>query len=193
MMNALWGSMILASIVFALLSGRLDLVADGALDGASASVEVAVTLLGVYALWLGVLKIAERAGLVETIAKKMRPLMARLFAGVPKNHPAMGHISMNLLANMLGMGGAATPYGLKAMEELQRLNPHKDTATHDMCMLLIVNASSIQLIPMTIIGIRRAAGSAAPAEIIGSTLLVTLVNTVLAIILGKIMAGRGSR
>ena len=154
----------MSSLVF----GNLD-HSTQAVWRAKDAVELCIGLAGVYALWLGLMKVAEKSGLVEIISKRMRRIMSALFPGVPPGHRAMGAMTMNIIANMLGLGNAATPLGIKAMHELQSINRHKDMATHDMCMFLIINTSSVQLIP-TVIAC-EAAGSNNPAEIIGTSLL----------------------
>lgn len=186
MVNAIWLFMIIIGFLVALLVGDLEATTQAALDGAKYAVELCVGLLGMYALWLGLMKVAEKSGLVEAISKKMRGIMGFLFPDVPAGHPAMGAMTMNLIANMLGLGNAATPLGIKAMHELQRINKHKDVATHDMCMFLIINTSSVQLIPTTVIALRSAANSLNPSEIIGTTFIATTCSTLVAIIAAKI-------
>ncbi|MGD9633722.1 MAG: nucleoside recognition domain-containing protein [Pirellulales bacterium] len=152
------------------------------LDAATASVEICITLIGIMALWLGLLNIAKDAGLVDAFARLLRPLMRWLFPEIPDGHPAQGAILMNLSANMLGLDNAATPMGLKAMRELQELNPVKDTATDSMVMFLAINTSSITLVPFTIIGYRVASGSVDPARPMVAILMATTVSTVVAIV-----------
>ena len=151
------------------------------LDAATTSVEICIGLIGIMALWLGLLNVAKDAGLVDAFARLLRPLMRVLFPEIPDGHPAQGAVLMNLSANMLGLDNAATPMGLKAMRELQELNPVKDTATNSMAMFLAINTSSITLIPFTIIGYRALNGSKNPAEPIMGMLLATLLSTIVAI------------
>lgn len=151
------------------------------LDAANVSVEMCIGLIGIMAVWLGLLNVAKDAGLVDAFAKLLRPLMRWLFPEVPDGHPAQGAMLMNLSANMLGLDNAATPMGLKAMRELQELNPVKDTATNSMAMFMAVNTSSITLIPFTIIGYRALSGSTDPAKPIAGTLIATLVSSLVAI------------
>jgi spore maturation protein A len=158
------------------------------LDAASVSVELCIGLIGIMAVWLGLLNVAKDAGLVDAFARLLRPLMRWLFPEVPDGHPAQGAMLMNLSANMLGLDNAATPMGLKAMRELQELNPVKDTATNSMAMFLAVNTSSITLIPFTIIGYRALCGSKNPAEPIAGTLLATLVSSVIAVFITRWLA-----
>jgi len=160
----------------------LTLLTKGLFDSAKASVNLAMGLIGIMALWLGLMKIAEESGLVKIFASAVRPVMVKLFPDVPPEHPAMGAMVMNIAANMLGLGNAATPLGLKAMQELQSLNKIKDTASNAMATFMALNTSSVTFIPATIIGIRAAANASNPAEIIGPVILATGVSTTVAII-----------
>lgn len=152
-----------------------------ALEAATVSVELCIGLIGIMALWLGLLQVAHDAGLVESVARLLRPIIRWLFPEVPDGHPAQGAIVMNLSANMLGLENAATPMGLKAMQELQKLNPTPDTATNSMAMFLAINTSNVTLIPFTIIGYRALYGSENPTQPLMGTLLVTSLATVVAI------------
>jgi spore maturation protein A len=189
MVNFIWAFLIIAGTLVGLINGRAQAVSEAAINGAKDAALLCISLIGAYALWLGVLNIANAAGLVRAIAKKMRRMIQWLFPGVPEG-AASGYITMNIVANMLGMGNAATPFGLKAMKELQKINPEKERASDPMCMFLIVNASSVQILPLTVIALRSAAGSAAPAEIVLSALLATTVTTAVGITAGKIFQGR---
>jgi spore maturation protein A len=157
-------------------------------DAAKTSVEICIGLIGFMALWLGLLNVAKDAGLVDAVARLMQPLMRWLFPEIPDGHPAQGAVLMNLSANMLGLDNAATPLGLKAMQELQELNPVKDTATNSMAMFLAINTSSITLVPFTIIGYRVLKGSTNPAAPIAGTILATIVSTVFAILVTRWMS-----
>ena len=159
-------------------------------DAATSAVELCLGLIGFMALWLGLMNIAKDAGLVDAFARLLRPLMRIVFPEIPAGHPAMGAVLMNLSANMLGLNNAATPLGLKAMQELQDLNPVKDTATNSMAMFLAINTSSITLIPMTVIGYRVLTGSKNPAEPIAGTLLATLFSTIVAIFVTRWLSRR---
>jgi spore maturation protein A len=154
---------------------------DGIVKYAKVAVELAIGLIGIMALWLGLMKIAEEAGMVAVLSKFLKPVTTRLFPDVPADHPAMGAMLMNISANMLGLANAATPLGLKAMEELNKLNRKVGTATDAMCTFLVINTSSVQLIPATVIAIRAAAGSASPTEIIGPVIFATTINTLVGI------------
>jgi spore maturation protein A len=158
------------------------------IDAARTAVEICIGLIGIMALWLGILRIAQDSGLVAAFARLLRPVMRWLFPEVPDGHPAQGAILMNLSANMLGLDNAATPFGLKAMEELQTLNPQKDTATNSMAMFLAINTSSITLIPFTLIGYRVLKGSTDPAGPIAAIILSTFLSTAVAITVTKLLS-----
>lgn len=181
--------MIAIGTVVGIATGNAAAVSDAAINGAKDAGLLCISLIGAYALWLGVLNIAKDAGLIAAVARRMRRVIGWLFRGIPKDSEASGYITMNIVANMLGMGNAATPFGLKAMKALQALNKQKERATDAMCMLLIINASSVQLLPLTVIALRSAAGSTAPAEIVLTALLATSVTTAVGIAAGKIMGG----
>jgi len=161
---------------------------DGIIGNAKVAVELAIGLIGIMALWLGVMKIAEQAGLVALLARFLKPATSRLFPDVPADHPAMGAMIMNISANMLGLANAATPLGLKAMEELNSLNKKLGTATDAMCTFLVINTSNVQLIPATVIAIRAASGSENPVEILGPVLVATAVALVVGIATVKLLA-----
>jgi spore maturation protein A len=161
---------------------------DGLIHYAKVAVELAIGLIGIMALWLGLMKIAEEAGLITHLARALKKVTTRLFPDVPPDHPAMGAMIMNISANMLGLGNAATPFGLKAMEELNKLNKKAGTATDAMCTFLVINTSNVQLIPATVIAVRAVAGSANPTEILGPVIVATTINTVIGIIAVKWMA-----
>jgi spore maturation protein SpmA len=177
------GSIILEEVSFI----KLKQVTNSALDYASIAVNIALGLIGIMALWLGVMKVAEDAGLITIIAKALKPITTRLFPDVPADHPAMGSMIMNISANMLGLGNAATPFGLKAMEELDQLNPKKGTATNAMCTFLAINTAGMTLIPATAIAIRASAGSSDPAIIIGTSLFGAFCATVAGLTAVKIL------
>jgi spore maturation protein SpmA len=186
-LNYIWLALVLLAVAIGGWNDRLKDVTDGAFDGAKTAVTIALGLIGVMALWLGVMRLAERAGLVQRIARALRPIMRRLFPDVPSDHPAMGSMLMNMAANMLGLGNAATPLGLRAMRDLEALNPHPGVATNAMCTFLAINTSSVQLIPTTAIAILVAAGSHRPTAIVGTALLATLCAASVAIISVKLL------
>lgn len=159
------------------------------LDATTTSVQICIGLIGIMALWLGLMNVAKDAGLVEAFARLLRPMMRVVFPDIPNGHPAQGAILLNLSANMLGLDNAATPMGLKAMRELQDLNPLKDTATNSMAMFLAINTSSITIIPFTIMGYRALSGSQDPAQPIVGTLIATLMSTIIAILVTRWLSG----
>ena len=167
------------------LTGNTQAVTDALMSNAETGVELAMGLIGMMALWLGLMKIAEEAGLVKLIGNALKPIMKFLFPEVPKDHPAMGSMVMNIAANILGLGNAATPLGIKAMQELQELNEEKDTASNAMCMFLAIN-SSVTLVASSVVAYRLAAGSKNPAEIIGPTLVATIASTLAAVVAVKV-------
>jgi len=180
-LNAIWLVLMVFGVAVAAATGRADSVTDAAFGAGKLAIETIINLAGIMALWMGLMKIAEKSGLMEGLARILRPLVRVLFPSVPADHPAVGAVLMNISANMLGLGSAATPLGLKAMQHLQELNPDRDTASEAMCTFLALNTASITLIPGTIIALRAAAGSANPVEIAGATLVATLFSGVFAI------------
>jgi spore maturation protein SpmA len=185
MLNYIWLALVLLAVAIGGWNDRFKDVTGGALDGAKTAVTIALGLWGVMALWLGVMRLAERAGLVQRIAYGLRPLMKRLFPEVPPDHPAMGSMLMNMAANMLGLGNAATPLGLRAMRDLESLNPRPGVASNAMCTFLAINTSSVQLIPATAIAILAAAGSTRPTVIVGTAFFATLCAASVAVISAK--------
>ncbi len=175
------------AVAAGIYNGKIDAVTEAAIDMAKVSVEIAIGLIGIMALWLGTMKIAEASGLIRVIARLLKPITIRLFPDVPADHPAIGSIVLNMSANMLGLGNAATPLGLKAMEELQELNEKKDTATNAMVMFLAINTSSVQLIlPATVVALMGATAS----EIFITTILATTCSTIAAIAAVKFLERR---
>ena len=187
MLNYIWLALVLLAVAIGGWNDRLKEVTDGAFDGAKTAVTIALGLIGVMALWLGVMRLAEKAGLIQRLARGLRPVMRRLFPDVPSEHPAMGAMLMNMAANMLGLGNAATPLGLRAMRDLETLNPHPGAATNAMCTFLAINTSSVQLIPTTAIAILVAAGSTNPTAIVGTSFLATLCAATVAITTVKLL------
>ena len=184
MLNYIWFGMMAISVVAGIFTGRIDAVTEAAISMSRVAVEISIGLIGIMALWLGIMKIAEASGLIRIIARGLKPITIRLFPDVPEDHPAIGSIVLNMSANMLGLGNAATPLGLKAMEELQELNPKKDTATNAMVMFLAINTSSVQIIiPATVVALMGAAAS----QIFITTILATLASTITAIFMVKLL------
>jgi spore maturation protein SpmA len=186
--NVIWLYLILTSIVVAAYTGRMDAITKASFEGAKSAVTLAITLIGAMALWLGIMKVAEAAGLMFIICRAIRPVMVRLFPDVPADHPAMSAMTMNFGANMLGLGNAATPMGIKAMAELDKLNPVKGTATNAMCLFLALNTSSLTLLPLGVIAVRAAAGASNPASILIPTLIATCCSTMTALFAAKAFA-----
>lgn len=195
MINLIWLLLLAGGIIYAGLTGRIELVTPSAITAAENAVTLAFKLTGVMCLWLGMMKIAERAGLVRLMSFIIGPFIRRIFPGVPPGHPAMGAIVMTVSANMLGLGNAATPLGIKAMQELQKLSRDRETATPAMCTLLALCTTGVTLVPATVIALRAAAGSADPAEIVGATLAVSLTAAAAALTVDRICravyTGRG--
>lgn len=186
MINAIWLFFIVCGVGYAGINGNMEKVTDSVLRGAELGVGVCLGLISIMIFWLGIVKIAEEAKLIEKLSNVLGPAVSYLFPEVPKNHPAMGYILSNISANLLGIGNAATPLGLKAMEELQNLNRnHKEVASKAMCTLLAINTSGITLIPTTIIGLRLKFDSADPTEIVFTTLFTTIVAFIVAILADK--------
>lgn len=189
MLNYLWGGMIIAGIIFGVFSGKMPDITNGALDSAKEAVDLCIVMIGIMSMWSGLMEIATKAGILEGAAKKMGGILRFLFPGVPKGHPAEQHITTNMIANVLGLGWAATPAGLMAMKSLQELNPNreKSVASRDMCTFLILNISSLQLIPINIIAYRSQYGSVNPAGIVGAGIVSTTISTMAAVIFCKMM------
>jgi len=193
MLNFLWAFMILIGILFASFTGNLPEITNAALDSAKEAISLCITMMGVMSFWVGLMEIAAEAGIIESLTDKLRPVLRFIFPHLPPDHPATKHISTNMIANLLGLGWAATPAGLKAMEELGKLeedrrrknHPLRRTrgiASNEMCTFLIINISSIQLIPINVIAYRSQYGSVNPAAIIGAAIIATTVNTIVAVI-----------
>lgn len=190
MLNVIWGFFLIGGILTGAFLGRMDLVTNAVIDGGRNAVELAFTMAGVVAVWSGILKIAEKGGMIDALAEKMEPFLDFLFPEVPRGHAARRYISANFAANFLGLGWAATPAGLLAMEELAKLNGKTGRASNAMCMFLVVNMSSLQLVTVNILAYRAEYGSVAPAEIMGAGIAATLGTTLVGILLAKILEGR---
>lgn len=186
-MNYLWGILLIGGVLMAALNGKMADSTQALLQAAKSSVELAIGLIGIMAFWLGLMRLAEAAGLVRFLTRLLKPILRPLFPEVPSDDPALGNIVANIAANLLGLGNSATALGLKAMTELQRLNPVKNVASNAMCTFLAINTAGLTLVPATIIAVRSSAGSDRPAEIIGAVILATCVSTSVAIISVKIL------
>ena len=198
MLNYLWAGMIFAGILFASFTGRVPDLTNAALDSAKEAVTLSITMVGVMSFWSGFMEIAKEAGIIEMASRWLEPFLTFLFPNLPKKHPAREYMATNMIANILGLGWAATPAGLKAMEALEKLENDRrngfasgrvrknGVASNEMCTFLIINISSLQLIPMTVIAYRSQYGSVNPASIVGPAIIATTISTLTAIIFCKI-------
>lgn len=186
-MAKIWFYMILIGIVGSVLNGNLEALNVSILNESSRAIEFSISLAGAMALWMGIMNIAKDSGLIEKIGNLLNPITQKLFPNVPKNHKAINYMVMNMALNIVGAGNGATAFGLKAMNELQKLNNKKDIATNDMIMFLVINISSIQIIPFTMLKLRLDSGSKNPSEIILTTLFATTISTVVGIISCKLL------
>ncbi|QOV23416.1 nucleoside recognition domain-containing protein [Anabaenopsis elenkinii] len=189
-LNVIWLFLIVSATVVAAYNGKMAALTEASFTAAESAVTLAIGLIGAMALWLGIMKVAETAGMMRFIARLIRPVMSRLFPEIPANHPAMSAMVMNMAANALGLGNAATPMGLKAMAELNKLNPTPGTATPAMCLFLAINTSSVTLLPLGVITVRASAGATNPAAILLPSIIATIISTAVAIIASKILARR---
>lgn len=204
MLNSIWSVMIVTGIIYGVFTGNVESVANGVLDCAGEAVELCITMAGVTALWMGLMEIAKESGLIAAMTEKIQPFISFLFPKVPKDHPARGYIATNFVANILGLGWACTPAGLKAMEalaqlETERRNPEYQerdgvtgchrirSASNEMCTFLILNISSLQLIPVSVIAYRAQYGSASPTAVVGPAIIATLFSTVIGIVFVKVI------
>lgn len=190
-MNYLWGGMILIGVIYGAISGNLQEVTEAAISSAQEGVSLCITMMAVLAFWSGIMEIAQKIGLIKKMEKMVEPILSFLFPQVPKNHPARGHMATNMIANVFGLGAAATPAGLSAMEELKNLSVNKSEnkpalASDTMCDFLIINISSLQLIPVNVIAYRAQYGSVNPSAIVGPAIAATLISTVAAVLFIKI-------
>ncbi len=187
MLNYLWGFMVLTGVVYAAVTGNIDSVTSGALDGAKDAVELCITMLGVMAFWCGLMEIAEKSGLIDKCKRGVAPVIGWLFPGVTSDSRAFSYITTNMISNFLGLGWAATPAGIRAMQELSRINKQSTIASCDMCTFLVINISSIQLIPVNIIAYRSQYGSTSPTSILFPSIIATTCSTLVAVIFCRIM------
>lgn len=180
-MNVIWLILLSVGIVFAVFTGNLEPFTQAVFDGAKSAVEISLFLLGIVSVWLGITRILEDSGLIYRIAHVFRPVLSRLFKNIPDDHPSLTAITLNILANLFGLGNAATPLGIKAMQELDTLNKDKGTITFEMMIFIVLNTASIQLIPFSVIGILAAYGAHNPAEIVLPVLIATAISAVAAL------------
>ena len=210
MLNYLWAGMMMLGIIYAAFTGRMPDITNAALDSSKEAITLCITMIGIMSFWVGLMEIATKAGIIEQLSRKLKPLIHFLFPNLPDNHPAATHITTNIIANILGLGWAATPAGLKAMESLAELEDRRieiskkkwkgnkseqrtGIASKEMCTFLIINISSLQLIPVNMIAYRAQYGSADPAAVVGPGMVATAVSTVTAVIFCRIMNRRGER
>lgn len=187
MLNYIWFGLMAVALLVAAVNGTAEAVTKGAVESASTAVQIAIGLVGLMTLWLGMMRVAEAAGLVSLVGRALSPLLRWLFPEVPPAHPAAGAIVIALAANMLGLNNAATPLGIKAMEELQTLNPDKEAATNAMVTLMALTTAGVQLIPASMIAVLAAAGSSNPTAIIAPTILATFAGTIAAVIAARLL------
>jgi spore maturation protein A len=187
MLNYIWFGLMAVAVVVAAFNGTAAAVTKGAVDSAKTAVDISLGLVGIMTLWLGIMRVAEKAGLITALARLLRPFRRLLFPEIPPDHPAIGAMIMNIAANMLGLSNAATPLGIKAMEELQTLNPDKETASNAMVTFMALNTAGIQFVPATIIGVLVAAGAKQPTAIIPTTIVATFCGAIAAVTTAKIL------
>ena len=180
-MNVIWLILIAVSVITAAFTGRLEELTKAIFEGAKTAVEISLYLLGIVSLWLGITKIIEDSGLIHRISHLFRPLITRLFKTIPDAHPAISSITLNMLANLFGLGNAATPLGIKAMQDLQTLNGEKDTLSFEMMLFIVVNTASVQLLPFTVVGILSSFGAVNPSGIVLPTICATVISAVIAL------------
>ncbi|WP_018922172.1 nucleoside recognition domain-containing protein [Salsuginibacillus kocurii] len=185
MINVIWAGLLITGILYAAINGTMDQVNEAIFTGAEQAVTLCLGLISILVFWLGIMKIAERGGLLALIRKALSPLAAKLYPEVPRDHPALGYMISNMSANMLGLGNAATPLGIKAMEELKKLNGNKDEPSRTMITFLAMNTAGLTLVPTTVIAIRMNYGSVNPGEIIGTTLIATALSACAAIMIDR--------
>ena len=208
MLNHIWAAMLVFGFVYGIVAGNLPIITNSILEAAKEAVNLSITLLGIVAFWCGIMEIAQDAGLIDALSRRMRPIIHFLFPNIPEEHGALKAISVNFIANVLGLGWAATPAGLKAMEELAKLEEERrkeekdicikkksncmplGIASNEMCTFLILNISSLQLIPVNIIAYRTQYGSASPASIVGFAMVATAASTGAAIVFCKLIGGK---
>jgi spore maturation protein A len=190
MVNLIWVIMFVFGIIYAAFTGRMEQVNEAIFKGAEEAVTISLGLISILVFWLGIMNLAQHAGLLEKLSNLFRPIVMRLFPEIPPNHPAMGYILSNMVANLFGLGNAATPAGIKAMEQMKKINDNKNEASRSMITFLAINTSSLTIIPTTVIAIRMNYGSASPTEIVGTTIMATFCSTIAAIIIDRYFYSR---
>ncbi|WP_217585397.1 nucleoside recognition domain-containing protein [Lentibacillus saliphilus] len=192
MVNVIWALMAVIGILYAMFNGTMEHVNKAIIESAGEAVTLSIGLISILVFWLGIMKVAERAGLLRVLAKMFKPIIVRLFPEIPKDHPAMGYILSNMTANLFGLGNAATPMGIKAMEQMKTLS-QSDTASRSMITFLALNTSSLTIIPTTVIAIRMQYDSVSPTEIVATTIMATAISTVGAILTDRFFYYRSMR
>lgn len=187
MLNYLWALMIIIGIIVGMITGNAEAVSTSIISSAKEAVTLCISMLGVMSLWMGIMQIAKTSGLITSLTKLLRPIIRLLFPDIPKEHVANEYIASNIIANVLGLGWAATPVGLKAMKELKKLNNESEIASCDMCTFLIINISSLQLIPVNVIAFRAEYGSVNPAEILGAGIVATTFSTMAGVLFSLVV------
>lgn len=190
MINKIWGFFIVVGIIYAFFTGNINLINTEILESTKTCLDMIFKIFPVMALWLGIMRIAETSGLLRKMANTLSPILGKLFPEIPKNHESLSLIASNIIANMFGLGSAATPFGLKAMKSLQELNDKKDTASRSMITFLVLNTSGVTLIPTTIISLRMLYGSNNPTEIVFACILATICSTVAGLLMDRFLAKR---
>lgn len=193
MVNIIWCSFIIIGSIFCIVNGKLDLLNTEILGSAKSSLDMILKIFPVMALWLGIMKIASESGLLKKITKIVTPLFSKMFPEIPKNHEAIGYITSNMIANIFGLGNAATPFGLKAMQSLQEINSKKDTASRSMITFLVLNTSGLTIIPTTVISLRMMYGSSNPTGIVFPCIIATFLSTIAGLIMDYILAERSKK
>ncbi|ASK63301.1 spore maturation protein [Virgibacillus phasianinus] len=184
MVNLIWACMAMIGIVYAMFNGTMENVNKALFESANNAVTLSIGLISILVFWLGIMKVAESAGVLKWLIRLFRPIVEKIFPEIPRDHPAMGYILSNIVANIFGLGNAATPMGIKAMEQMKVLSG-TDTASRSMITFLAINTSSLTLIPTTVIAIRMQYNSVSPTEIVGTTIIATIVSTVSALIIDR--------
>lgn len=190
MMNYIWAAMILCALIVSLFTGRIDETAKAATEGAKMAVETSISLLGIMCLWTGIARIGEKAGIINVFGKILRPITKVLFPKIKAESSAMGSIVLNMVANLMGMGNAATPLGIKATKELHKLNGYKASASNEMCLFIVLNTASLQLFPTTLISMRQSFGAENPGEIIFPVWIVSICALLVGVTVAKILEKR---
>lgn len=186
MINKIWAFFIIIGIIYCLLTNNINFLNSEIINSANDSFNMIVDIFPVIALWLGVMNIANKSGLLDKMSKLFNPILKILFPEIPKNHESLNYISSNIVANMLGLGNAATPFGLKAMQSLQEINSNKDTASRSMITFLIINTAGVTIVPTTVISLRMHHGSINPTEILGATLITTFISLIFGILIDRL-------